>query len=132
MDVLAYCRAMAAFCRQRGVFEGESDTFWSSEAAEWDKLISEYTSPRSQLRTRTSSPEEEHTIGDADRILSVAGALQVQSGTVAHLSLALEVFEPMQRSSGRNVGSRDLIGAGSAKPSPRVGEQSANQPSLRD
>ena len=42
MDVLAYCRAMAAFCRQRGVFEGESDTFWSSEAAEWDKLISEY------------------------------------------------------------------------------------------
>src|SRR5580704_335363 len=77
MDVLAYCRAMAAFCRQRGVFEGESDAFWSSEAAEWDKLISEYASPRSQLRTRTSSPEEERTIGVADRILSAAGSLQV-------------------------------------------------------
>jgi hypothetical protein len=76
MDVLAYCRAMAAFCRQRGVFEGESDAFWSSEAAEWDKLT-EYASPLSQLRTRTSSPEEERTIGVADRILSAAGSLQV-------------------------------------------------------
>jgi hypothetical protein len=65
MDVLAYCRAMAAFCRQRGMFEGESDTFWSSEAAEWDKLISEY------------SLEEEHMIGVADHALSAAGVLQV-------------------------------------------------------
>jgi hypothetical protein len=65
MDVLAYCRAMAAFCRQRAEFEGESDTFWSSEAAEWGKLIAEY------------SPEEEHTLGDVDRILGAAGALQV-------------------------------------------------------
>jgi hypothetical protein len=81
MDVLAYCRAMAAFCRQRGVFEGESDTFWNSEATEWDKLISEHASPRSQLRTRASSPEEEHTLGDVDRILSAAGTLQVHQAT---------------------------------------------------
>ena len=77
MDVLAYCRAMAAFCRQRAEFDGENDTFWASEAAEWDKLISEYASPRSQLRTRTSSPEEEDSIGVPDRILSAAGALEV-------------------------------------------------------
>jgi hypothetical protein len=51
MDVLAYCRAMAAFCRQRGVFEGESDTFWNSEATEWDKLISEHASPRRNVST---------------------------------------------------------------------------------
>jgi hypothetical protein len=51
MDVLAYCRAMVAFCRQRSAFEGENDTFWTSEAEEWDKLISEYASPRPQSRT---------------------------------------------------------------------------------
>jgi hypothetical protein len=51
MDVLAYCRAMAAFCRQRSEFEDENDTFWTSEAEEWDKLISEYASPRPQSRT---------------------------------------------------------------------------------
>jgi hypothetical protein len=32
MDVLAYCRAMTAFCRQRSEFEDENDTFWTSEA----------------------------------------------------------------------------------------------------
>ena len=46
MDMHAYCRAMAAFCRQRVEFEGENDTFWTGEAAEWDELISEYASPR--------------------------------------------------------------------------------------
>jgi hypothetical protein len=51
MDVHAYCRAMAAFCRQRTEFEGENDTFWACEAEEWDKLISEYASPRSLSRT---------------------------------------------------------------------------------
>jgi hypothetical protein len=51
MDVLAYCRAMAAFCRQRAEFEGENDTFWTIEAEQWDRLISEYASPRSQSRT---------------------------------------------------------------------------------
>ena len=45
MDVLAHCRAMAAFCRQRTEFEGENDTFWTCEAEQWDKLISEYASP---------------------------------------------------------------------------------------
>jgi hypothetical protein len=49
--VHAYCRAMAAFCRQRAEFEGENDTFWASEAEEWDKLIFEYASPRPQSRT---------------------------------------------------------------------------------
>jgi hypothetical protein len=36
MDVLAYCRAMAAFCRQRAEFEDENDTFWTIEAEQWD------------------------------------------------------------------------------------------------
>jgi hypothetical protein len=51
MDVLAHCRAMAAFCRQRVAFENENDAFWLSEAEEWHKLISEYSSPQSQTRT---------------------------------------------------------------------------------
>ena len=51
MDVHAYCRSMAAFCRQRAEFEGENDTFWASEAEEWDKLISEYGEPATQSRT---------------------------------------------------------------------------------
>jgi len=42
---------MAAFCRQRAEFEGENDTFWASEAEEWDKLISEYGEPATQSRT---------------------------------------------------------------------------------
>jgi hypothetical protein len=42
MDVLAHCRAMAAFCRQRAKFEDENDLFWTREAEEWDRLISEY------------------------------------------------------------------------------------------
>jgi hypothetical protein len=52
MDVLAYCRVMAAFCRQRVEFEGENDKFWTSEAEEWDKLISEYASPRPKAEPR--------------------------------------------------------------------------------
>jgi hypothetical protein len=51
MDVLAYCRAMAAFCRQRSEFEDENDAFWTCEAEAWDRLISEYASPRPQSRT---------------------------------------------------------------------------------
>jgi hypothetical protein len=50
--VLAYCRAMAAFCRQRAEFEGENDTFWSNKAEELDKLISEYASPRPKVEPR--------------------------------------------------------------------------------
>jgi hypothetical protein len=57
MDVHAYCRAMAAFCRQRAGFKGENDTFWTSEAEEWDKLISEYASPRPQSRTSQAGLE---------------------------------------------------------------------------
>jgi hypothetical protein len=57
MDVLAYCRAMAAFCRQRAEFDGEDDTFWTSEAEEWDELIFEYASPRSQSRTAQTGLE---------------------------------------------------------------------------
>jgi hypothetical protein len=48
MDVLAYCRAMAAFCRQRSEFEDENDAFWTCEAEAWDRLIFEYASPRPQ------------------------------------------------------------------------------------
>jgi hypothetical protein len=50
MDVLAHCRAMSAFCRQRVAFENENDTFWTREAEEWDKLIAEYASGQSQIR----------------------------------------------------------------------------------
>jgi len=57
MDVPAYCRAMAAFCRQRAEFEGENDTFWTIEAEEWDELISEYASPRLQSRTAQTGLE---------------------------------------------------------------------------
>jgi hypothetical protein len=48
---------MAAFCRQRAAFEGENDTFWTSEAEEWDKLITEYASPRPQSRTAQTGLE---------------------------------------------------------------------------
>jgi len=56
MDVLAHCRAMAAFCRQRAAFEGENDAFWSREADAWDKLISEYASPQPQLQIARTAP----------------------------------------------------------------------------
>ncbi len=42
MDMLLHCRAMAAFCRQRTMFEGEDHAFWTAEAEEWDKLCSGY------------------------------------------------------------------------------------------
>jgi hypothetical protein len=31
MDMFAYCRAMAPFCRQRARFEGENNAFWTRE-----------------------------------------------------------------------------------------------------
>lgn len=52
MDMLAHCRAMAAFCRQRGTFENENDAFWLREADEWDKLISEHANQPAEIRTR--------------------------------------------------------------------------------
>ena len=52
MDMLTYCRAMAAFCRQRSTFEGENDAFWIREAEEWDELISECMSLESQIQIR--------------------------------------------------------------------------------
>jgi hypothetical protein len=76
MDVLAYCRAMGAFCRQRAVFEGENDAFWRDEAAEWDKLISEYAISRPQIRTRTSGPEQGRVARDRCQVLSAARAFQ--------------------------------------------------------
>ena len=42
MDMLAYCRAMASFCRQRAQFENEDESFWVKEAEEWESLIAEY------------------------------------------------------------------------------------------
>jgi hypothetical protein len=51
MDVLAHCRAMAAFCRQRVASEDENDTFWLREAEEWDKLLSEYASQQPEIQT---------------------------------------------------------------------------------
>ncbi|WP_143279066.1 hypothetical protein [Bradyrhizobium sp. C9] len=43
MDMLAHCRAMVAFCRQRSVFEGENEAFWMREAKEWEELLSGYS-----------------------------------------------------------------------------------------
>ena len=57
MDMLAHCRAMAAFCRQRAKFEDENSLFWISEADEWDRLISEYarhTAPTAASRIEDS------------------------------------------------------------------------------
>jgi hypothetical protein len=45
MDMLAHCRAMATFCRQRATFENENDSFWIREAEELENLISEYAPP---------------------------------------------------------------------------------------
>ena len=42
MNMLSYCQAMAAFCRQRARFENEYEAFWIEEAAEWNKLVSGY------------------------------------------------------------------------------------------
>jgi len=39
MDVLAHCRAMAAFCRQRVAFENENDAFWIREAEAQSLLL---------------------------------------------------------------------------------------------
>jgi hypothetical protein len=61
MDVLAYSRAMAAFCRQRAAFEGEDDAFWTGEAEEWDKLISEYARPRPHSRMITLRAQQAQT-----------------------------------------------------------------------
>ena len=39
MDVLAHCRAMAAFCRPRVAFENENDAFWIREAEAQSLLL---------------------------------------------------------------------------------------------
>jgi hypothetical protein len=39
MDVLAHCRAMAAFCRQRLAFENENDASWIREAEAQSLLL---------------------------------------------------------------------------------------------
>lgn len=38
IDMLAYCKAMAAFCRQRIYFDGEDADFWQREEQEWAAL----------------------------------------------------------------------------------------------
>jgi hypothetical protein len=43
MNMIAHCRAMAAFCRQRAQFENEDTSFWTKEAEEWDNLIAQYS-----------------------------------------------------------------------------------------
>src|SRR5258706_608564 len=68
MDVLAHCRAMAAFCRQRVAFENEDDAFWIREAKEWDKLIAEYASRQAQIQTgqapRSGNDDPSRTTGE--------------------------------------------------------------------
>ena len=67
MDMLAHCRAMAAFCRQRAAFEDENDAFWIREAKEWDKLISESVSPQPQIRTGQTARGRSAMADDRDR-----------------------------------------------------------------
>jgi hypothetical protein len=50
MDMLAHCRAMAAFCRQHAEFE-KNTSFWIEEAKEWDNLIVQYSTRQSPIRT---------------------------------------------------------------------------------
>jgi hypothetical protein len=66
MDMLAHCRAMAAFCRQRAAFEDENDAFWIREAKEWDKLISEFASPQPQIRTGQAAQGRSAMANDRD------------------------------------------------------------------
>src|SRR5450631_1185306 len=39
MDVVAHCRAMAAFCRQRVAFKNENSAFWIREAEAQSLLL---------------------------------------------------------------------------------------------
>jgi hypothetical protein len=48
MDMLAHCRSMAAFCRQRALFHNENDAFWVQEAKEWERLLSDHVDAHSQ------------------------------------------------------------------------------------
>jgi hypothetical protein len=66
MDMLAHCRAMAAFCRQRAKLENENDAFWIGEAKEWDKLISEYATLQPQIRTGQTAPGKSALTNDRD------------------------------------------------------------------
>jgi hypothetical protein len=66
MDMLAHCRAMAAFCRQRANFEDENDAFWIGEAKEWDKLIFEYATLQPQIRTGQTAPGKSALTNDRD------------------------------------------------------------------
>jgi hypothetical protein len=66
MDVLAHCRAMAAFCRQHVAFEDENDTFWLREAEEWDKLLSEYASQQPEIRTVRTTRSRSALADDQD------------------------------------------------------------------
>ena len=60
MDMFARCRAMAAFCRQHARFEDEDDAFWTREAEEWDKLITEHPTSSPQNRAGQTAEGREH------------------------------------------------------------------------
>ena len=49
MDVLAYCHAMVAFCRQHAELENEGRSFWIKEAEEWDRLIVEHSTIQNRV-----------------------------------------------------------------------------------
>ena len=66
MDMLTHCDAMAAFCRQRAMFEGENDAFWTSEAEEWDQLRAEYAGPQLQIRMRQTARSRSAIANDRD------------------------------------------------------------------
>lgn len=66
MNMLSYCRAMAAFCRQRARFDNEYEAFWAEEARGWSRLLSGHaglfshslrpTSPRTRDDARAVRP----------------------------------------------------------------------------
>ena len=85
MEMLEYCRAMAAFCRRRAQFEREYDAFWMREAAEWDILVCEYATslPHSKPSKR---PDVKGTQPSAPKIrTNLVSAMTSKSST--HCSL---------------------------------------------
>jgi hypothetical protein len=55
MDMIAHCRAMAAFCRQHAEFENEDNSFWIKEAAEWEDLITKHSIRQHPIKTGQNS-----------------------------------------------------------------------------
>jgi hypothetical protein len=54
MDMLAHCRAMAAFCRQQAKVD-ENKTFWLEEAEQWAYLTRDAAIVKTPNTVKTES-----------------------------------------------------------------------------